>query len=100
MRIGVFKGYSTDERVKNTIEAFIQGLAYINADYFVATEYEDCDVAVIWGITSNRAFKKTKYRDQIREKQRHTIVIERGFIKRDLCYSVGWRNTGGLGGIL
>jgi len=97
VKIGVFLGNSTDSLVQQTVEAFISGLDSLGENFFVSKDYQKCDVAVIWGITSNRALKKTKYRDQIRSAHPHTIVIERGFIKRDDYFSVGWGDTGGLG---
>lgn len=97
MRIGVFRGHSTDARVKATVEAFISGLRHLGADFFVDVEYRPCDVAVIWGISSKRAVEKTRYRDVVRASQPNTIVIERGFVDREWHYSVGWGDTGGLG---
>ncbi len=97
MRLGVFKGYSTDKRVNATVDAFAQGLEHLGENFFVGTEYEPCDVAVIWGITSKRALQNTAYRDAVRQQQNNTICIERGFVNRENYYSVGWYNTGGLG---
>lgn len=100
MRIGVFKGHSTDARVQSTVESFIKGLVYLGADYFVDIEYRDCDVAVIWGVMSKHATRKTRYRDEVRNAQQNTIVMERGFVRRDIYYSVGWGDTGGRGDYL
>ena len=96
-KIGVFRGHSGDPRVKNTVDSFIEGLKFLGEDVFVDTEFRECDVAVIWGISSKRHHKKTKYRDLVRKEQTNTIVIERGFLKREAYYSVGWGDTGGLG---
>ncbi|MGB5325898.1 MAG: hypothetical protein WBN40_10805 [Pseudomonadales bacterium] len=97
MRIGIFTGFSTDSRVRATVESFVEGIRHLEEDFFVAREYQPCDVAVVWGISSKRAIERTAYRDVVRRKQPNTICLERGFVRRDEYYSVGWYNTGGLG---
>lgn len=100
MKIGIFPGYSNDPRVKEAITSFIKGLQYLGEEWVISYDHENagsiCDVAVIWGISSLR-FPHTVYRDIVRQNQYHTLIIERGFIKRDEYYSIGWWDTSGYG---
>ena len=96
MKVGVFRGAEQDERVLSTMKAFEEGLDAVGADWFKSQgRYQPCDVAVIWGISS-AAFPHTAYRDAIRMAQPNTIVLERGFVKRDKYYAAGWGDTAGL----
>ena len=96
MKVGVFRGDDNDPLVIKAIDAFVDGLQYLGLDYFYeGEEYQPCDVAVVWGIASQRFYDKTAYRDVIRAKQPNTIVLERGFIKRDKYFAAGWDDTGG-----
>ena len=94
MRVGVFRGEETDERVNAALDAFTQGLAYLGVDHFTSFQYVPCDVAVVWGISSLK-FPHTSYRDFVREQNPNTIVLERGFVKLDKYYAAGWGDTGG-----
>lgn len=98
MKVGIFGGPERDSRVTGACQAFVAGLAKLDVDYALypaeVVGYKPCDVAVIWGITSER-FPHTNYRDMIRMAQPNTIVLERGFIKRDEYYAAGWGDTAG-----
>lgn len=95
MKVGVFRGSETDKRVIETLDAFTKGLQHLGVDHFTAPEYVPCDVAVVWGVTSAKFFDKTAYRDEVRAANPNTIVLERGFIKRDKYYAAGWGDVAG-----
>ena len=96
MRVGVYQNTEKDERVVAALSAFKEGLTHLGVDWFEggSSYRQPCDVAVIWGITSTRA-PHTNYRDMIRMARRNTIVLERGFVKRDEYFAAGWGDTAG-----
>lgn len=96
MKVGVYSNTERDQRVIDALEAFKTGLNHLGVDWFFGGSVyrQPCDVAVIWGIASER-FPHTNYRDMIRMAQPNTIVMERGFVKRDEYYAAGWGDTGG-----
>ena len=61
---------------------------------------ERCDVAIMFGIESIHK-QNTNHRKRIREFQKNnnnlTLIIELGFIKRDIYYSCGFNNIVGFG---
>lgn len=96
MKIGVYHNTEKDKRVVAALSAFKDGLTHLGVDWFEggSSYRQKCDVAVIWGITSTK-FSHTNYRDMIRVAQSNTIVLERGFVKRDDYFAAGWGDTGG-----
>ena len=96
MRVGVYQNTEKDERVVAALAAFKEGLTHLGVDWFEggSSYRQPCDVAVLWGIASAQ-FPHTNYRDRVRMAQKNTIVLERGFVKRDDYFAAGWGDTGG-----
>jgi len=98
--VGVFR----NDRFGNTREAFdgvVAGLELLGVDHFVTdqSKYVDCDVAVVWGIFKKKGKKRRvglkEIFDNQQDLQKDVLVMERGFIRRDIYSSIGWNGLNG-----
>ena len=93
----------TDPRIKNILSSVRYYFESSKYHFIYCDNYKkpiSCDVAIIWGIKKNSS-RKTYYREEIKTFQKKngskTICIERGFIQRDLYFSVGFNSIVGWG---
>ena len=100
MLVGVFR----NNKFGNTREAFNSielGLKSLGVDYFSSdqSKYIECDVAIVWGIFKKKGKKKRQGLKQIidthRANGKRVIVVERGFVRRDIYSSIGWNGLNG-----
>lgn len=101
MIVGIFTPRSIPKLHTHCLEAFREGLDAVKQRCFVRRiekGWKKCDVAVTFGIEKLH-LKRGVLVGKVIERQRRYggqhIVVERGFVKRDCYFMVGW---GGLNG--
>ena len=102
--IGIFRNQGKKDLHKQTIAMnFVEnGISSLEREYFSTTteEYRPCDIAIVWGshknVRGDSYFLKNIY-DCQRRNGGKIIVLEKGFIKREDYYLVGWNHPGGCG---
>ena len=81
------------------LEAMSKGLTAKGIDHLVTgMEYRDCDVAVVFGIGKKAvpaSWPRGKIIKQHQELRKPVLILEKGFVKRDQYFHIGW---GGLNG--
>ena len=98
MTWGIFSPqFPEDHRL--ALEAMEQGLKAKGIDHLVTgMEYQDCDIAVVFGI-GKKAVPASWPRGAIIKRHqalgKRVLIIEKGFVKRDQYFHIGW---GGLNG--
>lgn len=96
--IGVFVPPAPEEHI-NALRAFAAGLANLNVEHFVTNlNYRDCDVAVVFGVRKEQvpvSWARGEIIRRQREAGRLVLVIEKGFVKRDEYYHVGFNGLNG-----
>ena len=94
MKTIVYLPDNNDEHIE-VLKAFSEG---IDCEVRSINEYRPCDMAVIFGI-GKKNVPESYARGNVLYKQKllgkKTIVIEKGYIKRDIYYSVGFDNING-----
>ena len=100
--VALISGHEEDERVCLARKAFFDGVLAVTSDVVFHQTFEgfnallpNAGIAVIWGVSSNKFGARTAYRDVVRDKYKHVICIERGFVDREHYYSAGWDSVGG-----
>lgn len=100
MKVGVFVPQHNDEHAA-VLTAFHEGLELAGVDTFMSSldRYIDCDVAVVFGHIKDTVFAAKGRSDLIRYHQsalrRRVLVIEKGYVRRDAYYAVGWDHFNG-----
>lgn len=92
----------TDKRIKEGIEAIYYCLKKYNYNFKFNNfdNYEESKIAIMWGIycnyKSNTLYRKKIYENQ-KKKGNKVLIIEVGFLKRDIYYSLGWNSIVNFG---
>ena len=99
MHIGVFYPDDNKEHLKMLL-AFAKGLKYLNIDheFLPLREYRPVDMAVVFGVGKKNvpaSYARGAVIAQQKLRGMPFIVIEKGYVKRDIYYAVG---LGGLNG--
>ena len=97
--VGFFYTPNQQDEHRLALKAMYRGVSkYENCFIEYDCELKECDIAVSWGIYKKK-FKWTKIRDILaveqKLKNKKTIVIEKGYIKRDKYFSVGYDSQNG-----
>jgi len=93
MKIGIFFPDDNDEHIK-MLSAFAMGVRNLGYKPLIKSvhDYEPCDIAVIFGVGKKDvpiSWPRGKVFAQQKQAGLKTIVIEKGFVKRDKYYMVG-----------
>lgn len=98
MKIGIFESTLSSKEHIRPIHSLVGGMRKLNLEFFFSKEYKPCDIAVSWGVYK-KIKKETKIRSEIMLKQlsrgRRTLVVERGYLKRDSHFSIGFDSQNG-----
>lgn len=100
--IGIFTPTEAQGPVDHVkaLDAFDAGLTKLNVPHFVShvSVYQPCDIAVVFGV-HKRAVPASYARGRIIARHRGLgkpmIVVEKGFVRRDEYYHVGWNGLNG-----
>jgi hypothetical protein len=85
---------------QEVLRAFMEGTKKIDSDVSIgsAEECVEADIAVIFGV-GKKAVPQSKIRGMIFDRREYlgkpTIVLEKGYVKRDLYYAAGWDGLNG-----
>jgi len=95
MKIGIFHNATKSiPEHTDTVKAF--GSVLNNVDYLNLEDgYSHCDIAITFGVPKT-ATKRGKLVETIfEEHQGRNLVIEKGYVKRNKYYSIGWDGLNG-----
>ena len=92
MKVRIFEP-DYDAHHRRLLRALAEGIP--GAEVGPVTEYRDCDVAVIFGLVK-RSYQPTWSKGEIIRRHRGPVlVLERGYVRREHYWSLGW---GGING--
>lgn len=97
--IGLFVREDKNKIIDGCFGAIREGLQALGVDYFVEYErdYRPCEVAVVFSMfkEATKSFARRDIYNKQEELGHRLLVLERGFINRDVYHSVGWNAING-----
>lgn len=95
MLVGVFAPSHPSDHVAS-LSAFAEGLKARGVDHFMrGMTYRKCDVAVVFGVRKDRVPVSYARGQVIADHNGPHIVLEKGFVRRDEYFHVGWNGLNG-----
>jgi hypothetical protein len=101
MDVGIFYESDAEEAAREVLKGFATGVRMAGDRLRVSKieQYVDCDVAVMFGLYKKK-FPHTKPRRRIwnqhRSQGKPVLVLDSGYVKRDVYFSAGWNGLNGM----